>query len=70
MNKYIDAEKLIALLEQRKKQLAQWMYKEQANQRIDEIDCILDVDIASLQQENIAPEQIKAEEIKAEQLVG
>lgn len=49
--KYIDAEKLIALLEQRKKQLAQWTGKEYANQRIDEIDCILDVDIDSLQQE-------------------
>ena len=51
MNKYIDAEKLIALLEQRKKQLARWTDKEYANQRIDEIDCILDVDIDSLQQE-------------------
>ena len=49
--KYIDAEKLIALLEQRKKQLARWTDKEYANQRIDEIDCILDVDIDSLQQE-------------------
>lgn len=49
--KYIDAEKLIALLEQRKMQLAQWTDKEYANQRIDEIDCILDVDIESLQQE-------------------
>jgi hypothetical protein len=49
--KYIDTDKLIALLEQRKKQLVQWMDKEYANQRIDEIDCILDVDIASLQQE-------------------
>lgn len=51
MTKYIDAEKLIALLEQRKKQLAQWVDTEYANQRIDEIDCILDVDIDSLQQE-------------------
>ena len=51
MTKYIDAEKLIALLEQRKKQLVQWTDKEYANQRIDEIDCILDVDIDSLQQE-------------------
>jgi hypothetical protein len=49
--KYIDAEKLIALLEQRKKQLAKWTDKEYANQRIDEIDCILDVDIDSFQQE-------------------
>lgn len=49
--KYIDAEKLKALLEQRKKQLAQWTDKEYANQRIDEIDCILDVDIDSLQQD-------------------
>ena len=51
--KYIDAEKLIALLEQRKKQLARWTWtdKEYANHRIDEIDCILDVDINSLQQE-------------------
>lgn len=51
MTKYIDAEKLIALLEQRKKQLARWTDKEYANQRIDEIDCILDVDIDSLQQD-------------------
>lgn len=51
MAKYIDAEKLIALLEQRKKQLSQWTDKKYANQRIDEIDCILDVDIDSLQQE-------------------
>lgn len=49
--KYIDTKKLIALLEQRKKQLVQWTDKEYANQRIDEIDCILDVDIDSLQQE-------------------
>lgn len=49
--KYIDAEKLIAVLEQRKKQLARWTDKDYANQRIDEIDCILDVDIDSLPQE-------------------
>ena len=51
MAKYIDAEKLIALLEQRRKQLEQWTDNEYANHRIDEIDCILDVDINSLQQE-------------------
>lgn len=51
MIKYIDAEKMKAFLEQRKKQLAQWTDKEYANQRIDEIDGILDVDIDSLQQE-------------------
>lgn len=49
--KYIDVEKLITLLEQRKKQLAQWVNEEYANQRIDEINGILDVDISSLQQE-------------------
>lgn len=65
--KYIDAEKLIALLEQRKKQLAQWTDKEYANQRIDEIDCILDVDIDSLQQEQpeVDLEELN-EEIKKE----
>ena len=51
MTKYIDAEKLIALLEQRRKQLERWTDNEYANHRIDEIDCILDVDINSLQQE-------------------
>ena len=51
MAKYIDAEKLIALLEQRRKQLERWTDNEYANHRIDEIDCILDVDINSLQQE-------------------
>lgn len=54
--KYIDAEKLITLLEQRKNQLARWTDKEYANQRIDEIDCVI-VDIDSLQKEQ--PEEKK-----------
>lgn len=51
MEKYIEVKSLIDALEQRKKQLSLWVDKDIASQRIDEIDCILDVDIVSLQQE-------------------
>ena len=51
MEKYIEVKSLIDALEQRKKQLSLWVDKDSAGQRIDEIDCILDVDIVSLQQE-------------------
>ena len=51
MEKHIEVKSLIDALEQRKKQLSLWVDKDSAGQRIDEIDCILDVDIVSLQQE-------------------
>lgn len=44
----INISDLIKVLEQRKVQLSKWTDQDRANERIDEIDCILDVDIDSL----------------------
>ena len=48
MSKFIDAEKLLELLEQRKTQLSRWVNTDRANERIDEICGIIDSDIESL----------------------